>query len=86
MFSRLVSAVAGLVFASATAHAQAAKDTVRLAVYQPVPIIDTIYNPHPETSLVANVVFDSLVYFDAAKREYLPLLAKSWQRHRRQDV
>jgi peptide/nickel transport system substrate-binding protein len=80
MFSRLVAAVAGLVFASAAAHAQAAKDTVRLAVYQPVPLIDTIYNPHPETSLVANVVFDTLVYFDALKRDYLPLLAKSWQR------
>ncbi len=41
-------------------------------MYQPVPIIDAIYNPSPETSLVANPVFDSLVHFDAAKREYRP--------------
>jgi peptide/nickel transport system substrate-binding protein len=63
-----------------TAHAQRAQDTVRVAVYQPVPIVDPIYNPSPETSLVANPVFDSLVHFDAEKREYRPLLAKSWER------
>src|SRR5262245_62541471 len=79
---RLIPALAGIAVALTTtaAAAQAGKDTVRLAVYQPVPLIDTIYNPHPETSLVANPVFDSLVHFDAEKREYKPLLATSWKR------
>ena len=51
MFDRLLAAVAGLAiaFACAPANAQGAKDTIRVAVYQPVPIIDTIYNPSPET-------------------------------------
>jgi peptide/nickel transport system substrate-binding protein len=79
---RLWPALAGIVLAIAggPAQAQKAQDTIRAAVYQPIPIIDVIYNPSPETGLVSNIVFDSLVYFDAAKREYVPLLAKSWQR------
>lgn len=80
MLSRLVSAAAGVAVACATANAQGAKDTIRVAVYQPVPIIDAIYNPSPETSLVSNPVFDSLVYFHPEKREYMPLLARSWKR------
>ena len=82
MLRRFAPALAGLAFALAApvALAQANKDTVRLAVYQPVSMIDTIYNPHPETSLIANPVFDSLVHFDALKREYVPLLATSWKR------
>jgi len=82
MYKRLLLAIAGVALAAftVTASAQTSKDTIRVAVYQPVPLIDTIYNPSPETSLVANIVFDSLVYFDAEKREYRPLLAKSWKR------
>ncbi len=82
MLRRFASALAGLAFALAApvAFAQADKDMVRLAVYQPIPMIDTIYNPHPETSLIANPVFDSLVHFDPVKREYVPLLATSWKR------
>ena len=80
MWKRLLSTVACLAAISSSAHAQAAKDTLRVAVYQPVPIVDTIYNPHPETSLIANPVFDSLVYFNPETREYKPLLAKSWER------
>ena len=80
MARRMITALALTAATGFAAHAQRAQDTVRVAVYQPVPIIDTIYNPSPETSLVANPVFDSLIHFDAAKREYKPLLAKSWER------
>src|SRR6187549_2685140 len=80
MVRRLITALALTATTGFAAHAQRAQDTVRVAVYQPVPIVDTIYNPSPETSLVANPVFDSLVHFDADKREYRPLLAKSWER------
>jgi peptide/nickel transport system substrate-binding protein len=82
MFRRLAPVLAGLALtlAAPAALAQADKDTVRVAVYQPVPLLDTIYNPHPETSLVANPVFDSLVHFNAETREYKPLLAESWKR------
>jgi peptide/nickel transport system substrate-binding protein len=80
MVRRLMTAIALTAATGFAANAQRAQDTVRVAVYQPVPIVDTIYNPSPETSLVANPVFDSLVHFDADKREYRPLLAKSWER------
>jgi peptide/nickel transport system substrate-binding protein len=82
MVHRFLAAAAAtaLALAAGPAIAQKAQDTVRVAVYQPVPIVDTIYNPHPETTLLAGIVYDSLVYFDAAKRTYNPLLAKSWQR------
>ena len=55
-------AVMGLAVAIAgsTANAQN-KDVVRVAVHQPVPLIDLIYNPSPETLLVTNIVYDSLV-------------------------
>ncbi len=73
--------VASLVFAFAATSAQAQnKDTVRVAVYQPVPLIDPIYNPSPETVLITNIVYDSLIYFDAGTREFKPSIAKSWQR------
>ena len=75
MARRMITALALTVATGFAAHAQRAQDTVRVAVYQPVPIVDTIYNPSPETSLVANPVFDSLVHFDAAKREY----RRCWQ-------
>lgn len=80
MWKRLLTTAACLAAMFGYAHAQAAKDTLRVAVYQPIPIVDTIYNPHPETSLIANPVFDSLVYFNPETREYKPLLAKSWER------
>ena len=79
MFARLIAVLSLSALTCVSANAQAQKDTIRVAVHQPVPIVDTIYNPSPETSLVANVVFDTLVHFDAVTREYKPLLAKSWQ-------
>ena len=80
MSYRLVSAVAAFLYLLAPVHAQHAQDTVRIAVYQPIPMIDLIYNPHPETVLLSDIIFDTLVSFDAVKREYVPLLAKSWVR------
>lgn len=81
MLYRALPAIIGLAAALAcgSAHAQN-KDTIRAAVYQPIPVIDPIYNPSPETGLISNIVFDSLVHFDGDKREYVPLLAESYQR------
>src|SRR5688572_22933318 len=74
-------AVAGLLVALGMSATQAQnRDVVRVAVHQPVPLMAIISNPSPETLLVTNIVYDSLVYFDAAKREYVPLLAKSFER------
>ena len=78
MLHRLIPAVAGLAVALACGQAAAQnKDTIRVAVHQPVPIIDPIYNPSPETGLISNIVYDSLVHFDGDKRDYVPLSARS---------
>lgn len=60
------------------AMAQKAKDTLRVGVHQPISVIDAIYDPQPQSNLMDRVVFDTLVAFDADKRELAPSLAESW--------
>ncbi|MDT2021082.1 ABC transporter substrate-binding protein [Methylocella sp. CPCC 101449] len=60
------------------ALAQKAKDTLRIGVYQPISIVDSIYDPQPQTDLITRSVFDTLVQYDAHKRQILPGLAESW--------
>ncbi|MFP6710569.1 MAG: ABC transporter substrate-binding protein [Rhodospirillales bacterium] len=74
----LVGAVSLL--SSGTVQAQKSKDTVRFGLYQPIKILDRIYNPHPETNLTAPAVFDNLLFYDAGDRKYKPQLAVSWKR------
>jgi peptide/nickel transport system substrate-binding protein len=62
------------------ALAQKAKDTLRVALYQPIRMIDAIFNPQPETTLMASAVYDTLVFYDVDARKYRPLLARSWTR------
>ena len=62
------------------ALAQKSKDTIRFGLYQPIKILDRIYNPHPETNLTAPAVFDNLLFYDAGERVYKPQLATSWKR------
>ena len=68
------------VISSNTAFSQKSKDTIRFGLYQPIKILDRIYNPHPETNLTAPAVFDMLLFYDAGKRVYKPQLATSWKR------
>ncbi len=68
------------VMSSGTAIAQKSKDTLRFGLYQPLKILDRIYNPHPETNLTAPAVYDNLMFYDAAERKYKPQLAVSWKR------
>lgn len=64
----------------APASAQKAKDTVRIAVEQPIQTIDLIYDPQPQNTLISHNIFDSLLWYDDAKREFGGLLAQSWKR------
>nr|HIL75882.1 hypothetical protein [Rhodospirillales bacterium] len=57
--------IAGIsAFLVGSAFAQKSKDTVRFGLYQPIKILDRIYNPHPETNLTAPAVFDMLLFYD----------------------
>ena len=62
------------------AFAQKAKDTVRIGIHQPVSSIDGIFDPSPQTSMMARMVLDTLVFFDPLKKELVPGLAESWTR------
>ena len=74
----LIAAIALAAFSPA--NAQKAKDTLRIAVAQPISIIDAIFDPQPQTNLMDRVIFDTLVFFDSDKREVVSGLAESWKR------
>ena len=61
------------------AYAQKSQDTLRIGAYQPISIIDGIFDPQPQTNLMDRVVFDTLVAYDTDKREVVPGLAESWK-------
>jgi peptide/nickel transport system substrate-binding protein len=67
-----------LIVSASAALAQKAKDTARIGVYQPIAIVDSIFDPHPQTSLMSRMVFDTLVEFDSDRRQLMPALAESW--------
>ena len=77
-----LSATVGILalVAAAPAFAQKSKDVLRVALHQPIRVVDAVFNPHPETLLMTRMVFDTLVYFDAGARKFEPGLAKSWKR------
>src|ERR1700722_7672324 len=60
------------------AQAEKAKDTLRLAVDQPIKLIDATQNPNPEANLIDRAVFDTLISYDVATKTYHGQLAESW--------
>lgn len=61
------------------AVAQKSKDTMRIAFYQPVRLVDTYYEGGPEGTVANRMVFDNLVNFDEAKKDYVAGVAESWK-------
>lgn len=61
------------------ALAQKSNDTMRLAFYQPVRLVDTYYEGGPEGTVANRMVFDNLVNFDEAKKDYVAGVASSWK-------
>jgi peptide/nickel transport system substrate-binding protein len=70
---------ASLLALAGAAEAQKAKDTGRVALTQPVRLIDALHNPNPEANLLDRVVMDSLLAYDTANRKVAPQLAESWK-------
>ena len=73
-------AAAAMGLAAAPALADKKSDTLRMAFHDPMPGIDIIYDPKPETQFTSDMVFDTLIHFDDWKHEFRPLLARSWKR------
>jgi len=78
----LLAGTAGMAIALAAqpALAQKSKDLLRFGFYQPISMVDSIYDPRPEGSVLQRNVYDTLITFDADKKTYLPHLAQSWKR------
>ncbi|HVA13471.1 MAG TPA: ABC transporter substrate-binding protein [Stellaceae bacterium] len=62
-----------------TARAEKATDTLRLAVDQPIRLIDGTLNPNPEANLIDRAVLDTLISYDVATKTYRGQLAESWK-------
>jgi peptide/nickel transport system substrate-binding protein len=67
-----------LLLAGSKAEADKAHDTLRLAVDQPIKLIDATQNPNPEANLIDRAVLDTLVSYDVATKTYHGQLAASW--------
>jgi peptide/nickel transport system substrate-binding protein len=68
-----------LAMAVPPAFAQKKADTLRIAFYQPVRIVDTFYEPGPEATVASRMVFDNLVNYDNEKNDYIAGLVTSWK-------
>jgi peptide/nickel transport system substrate-binding protein len=77
-FASSLVAAAALLALGGAARADKAHDTLRLAVDQPIRLIDGTQNPNPEANLIDRPVFNTLVSYDVATKSYRPQLAESW--------
>jgi peptide/nickel transport system substrate-binding protein len=73
-----VAATVSVLLQPLPAQAQKAKDTLRVALNEPISTLVINEDPRPEPELFTYAVFDSLICYDAKTEEYKPLLAKSW--------
>ena len=75
----VVIACAAALMGATASLAQKAKDVARISVYEPVATLDNTFEPQPQTSLFANMVFDFLLAFDSEERALKPSVAESWR-------
>ena len=65
--SALFGAVSLFAFADG-ASAQKSKDIGRIALNQPIRLVDALHNPNPESNLLDRVVMDALLSYDTVNR------------------
>src|ERR671921_282574 len=74
-----ISAVV-LVAVAAPASAQKSKDTLRLAINDPFPVLSGYCQPVDEAGNFYRRVYGTLISFDERNHQVIPHLAKSWKR------
>lgn len=74
-----IAATALTLAASSAALAQKSKDTLRIAFGDPISTTDPFIDPKPETSLTSDAIYDKLLMYLPATKEFKPVLAKSWK-------
>jgi peptide/nickel transport system substrate-binding protein len=60
--------------------AQKSKDTLRIAFLEATQSPDPYMDSKPENTFLGNAIWDTLITYDEAARQYSPLLAKSFKR------
>lgn len=74
----LVAALAGCTMAT-SARADKASDTLVFASERELPSTDVYYSLDRESKIVANLIWDTLIYYDPAQRQLKPQLATAWR-------
>ena len=80
MAGRFFAALCAAAIFATPALAQKSKDTMRLAIQEPIKGVDYYLAPTGDTSMQQAVVYDSLIAYDEDANKFTPLLAKSWKR------
>jgi peptide/nickel transport system substrate-binding protein len=78
-FAGALLGAASFLALAGTAEAQKSKDTGRIALNQPIRLVDALHNPNPESNLLDRVVQDSLLSYDTVNRKIAGQLADSWK-------
>jgi peptide/nickel transport system substrate-binding protein len=76
----LSAITAALVLASVSAEAQKSRDTLRLAINDPFPILSPHYFQVAEAGNFYRGIIQNLIAFDEHTKKMVPELAKSWKR------
>jgi len=66
--------------AAGPALAQKSADTMRVAINDPFAVLSPYHLPQNEAGTFYNRVYESLIAYDENKQQWVPQLAKSWQR------
>src|SRR5690606_7570842 len=74
----LLAGLAAFALPALPAGAQKAEGVMRIAQTQPIGGLDYYLDARPEVAFVRDMVFDQLVVYDFANREFKPHLAESW--------
>lgn len=73
-------------FAATAALAQKAEDTVRIAVNDSFATLDGFHAPSDESSAFDRIVYLPLISYDQQKKQWFPVLAKSFKRIDNQTI
>ena len=58
--------------------AQKSKDTLRSVSFEPISILDDVFNAQPSSRQITQAIFDQLAQFDWEQKKWVPSIAKSW--------
>jgi peptide/nickel transport system substrate-binding protein len=71
---------AAVLVLSGPALAQKSKDTMRIAINDPFPVLDSYTVPHEEAGYFTRSVYNTLIGFDEHNGKFVPILAKAWRK------